>query len=289
MFLVSFVPFGGTIKADEGYSLVTTEKGEMYRDTHGNLYPVVIGPNGEKEVILNKYELAPLEALLERDAKESKGLSALPEEILKKYYASKNFSTSTSSYVTLPAIYSYKQGYWKWEGETLGFGPDTIGESGCFLTSSAMMLATYDLTINNYPVNPLNLNTWMKEHGGFSGDSLYFGAIANFPGIRDVGYFNSCYDAKIAIYYGLVPIISVHHPGLHFCTLVKTDGNKDRATNWIVNTYDAINFTSSYYAPERMYYAPYDNIAELSNYYSTLTRVGYNFSDPYIFRTAYPQ
>ena len=129
----------------------------------------------------------------------------------------------------------------------------------------------------------------MKGHSGFSGDSLIFGAIADFPGISSVGYFESCSDAAIAIYYHIVPIIAVHHPGLHFCVLVKTNGEKDTATNYIVNTYDAINFTSSEYAPERMYYAPYDNIAELSNYYSTLVRVGYTFADSDIFRTAYPQ
>ena len=288
--LISFVPFGGMIKADEGYGLVTTDKGEMYRDTHGNLFPIVV-IDGKREVKLNEYELAPLEALLERDAKESKGQSALPEEILKKYYASKDFSVSTSSYVTLPAIYSYKQGYWRWGNEWLGTHKRyTIVNKGCFLTSSAMMLATYNLTINGSIVDPLNLNTWMGSHNGFdSDDGLIFGAIANFPGISSVGYFESCSDAAIAIYYHIVPIIAVHHPGLHFCVLVKTNGEKNTTTNWIVNTYDAITGGSSYYAPERMYYAPYDTIAELSNYFSTLARVGYTFADSDIFRTAYPQ
>ena len=287
---VSFVPFGKQVKAGEEYGLVKTEKGEMYRDTHGNLYPVITQPNGEKGVVLNKYEIAPLKALLTRDSKISKGESALPEEILKQYYASKNSSTSASSYETLPAIYSYKQKYWKWGSKILGFGPDTIGQSGCFLTSSAMMLATYGLTINDSTVDPLNLSTWMKEHGGFNGDSLIFGVIANFPGIRDVGYFEHCSDAAIAIYYHLVPIIAVHHPGLHFCVLVKTDGEQSTATNWIVNTYDAIHGTSSYYAPERMYYTPYDNISGFSDYYySMLQQARYNFADSNIFRTAYPQ
>ncbi len=290
VFLVSFVPFGGTIKADEGYGVVATDQGEMYRDTHGNLFPVIIDSEGKKEVKLNEYEIAPLEALLERDAKISKGKSALPEEILKKFYGSK-VSLSTYSYVTLPAIYSYKQGYWRWVNEWLGIHERyTIGDKGCFLTSSAMMLATYNLTINGSVVDPLNLNTWLGDHNGFDwDDGLIFGAIADFPGISSVGYFESCSDAAIAIYYHIVPIIAVHHPGLHFCVLVKTNGEKDTATNYIVNTYDAINFTSSEYAPERMYYAPYDNIAELSNYYSTLVRVGYTFADSDIFRTAYPQ
>ncbi|MEA3312768.1 MAG: hypothetical protein U9Q18_00130 [Caldisericota bacterium] len=35
--LMSFVPFKKLVRADEGYGVVTTEKGEMYKDTHGNL------------------------------------------------------------------------------------------------------------------------------------------------------------------------------------------------------------------------------------------------------------
>jgi len=289
--LINLVPMSDLVRADEGYGVVTTDKGEMYRDTHGNLFPIVV-IDGKREVKLNEYELAPLEALLKRDAKESKGQSALPEEILKKYYASKDFSVSTSSYVTLPAIYSYKQGYWRWGNEWLGTHKRyTIVNKGCFLTSSAMMLATYNLTINGSIVDPLNLNTWLGNHNGFDwDDGLIFDAIADFPGISSVGYFESCSDAAIAIYYHIVPIIAVHHPGLHFCVLVKTNGEKNIATSYIVNTYDNIHHTSSYYAPERMYYAPYDNIAGFNDYYySTLQRAQYTFADSDIFRTAYPQ
>ncbi len=225
--LMSFVPFKKLVRADEGYGVVTTEKGEMYKDTHGNLFPIVV-IDGKKEVKLNEYELAPLEALLERDAKESKGESALPEEILKKYYASKNFFINSYSYVTLPAIYSYKQKYWRWVNEWLGTHERyTIGDKGCFLTSSAMMLATYNLTINGSIVDPLNLNTWLGNHNGFDwDDGLIFGAIADFPGISSVGYFESCSDAAIAIYYHIVPIIAVHHPGLHFCVSENQWGEK---------------------------------------------------------------
>ncbi len=300
VFLVSFVPFSKIIKADEEYGVVDVNGVEMYRDTHGNLYPIVAGSNGEKEVILNRYEEEPLKALLQRDANESKGESNLPDYALKKYYSQKNFSTSASSYVTLPSIYSYKQGYWKWGGETLGFCPDTIKDSGCFLTSCAIMLATYNLTINDSIVNPLNLNTWLKsfqynpnypnKSGGFDHDILKFSAIAHFPGIGSIDLFDSCDDAKIAIAYGGVPIIAVHHPGLHFCVLAKTNGKKNTATNYIVNTYDPIHHKSSYNAPEHMYYAPYDGITGFNDhYYSTLARARYTFADSNIFRIAWPQ
>jgi len=77
-----------TATGDEGeYGIFATNNGvEMYKDVHGNLHSIVIGPNGEKEVVLSRYEEAPLEALIKRDAKESKGKSALPEDILRKFY-----------------------------------------------------------------------------------------------------------------------------------------------------------------------------------------------------------
>jgi hypothetical protein len=122
---MSFVPFNSIIRADEGYGVVTTEKGEMYKDTQGNLFPVVV-VNGEKLVKLNEYELAPLEALLKRDAKESKGESALPKEILKQFYA------STYPYVTLPSIVSYTQRYKIWE---YNFRFRSINDWKCWLFS----------------------------------------------------------------------------------------------------------------------------------------------------------
>jgi len=289
--LMSFVPLSGTIRADEIYGLVVTENGEMYRDLQGNLFPVII-VNGEKLVKLNEYELAPLEALLKRDEKESKGESALPEEILKKYH------TSTYTYVTLSSIVSYNQRYWRWGSETLGFGPDTIAESGCFLTSCAMMLATYNLTINGSTVTPLNLNTWLKdfqhspgygwphypyESGGFDYDLLKFGAIANFPGISNIGYFDSFNDAAIAIYYNIVPIL--YMTPSHFSPLVKTNGERNRDTNWIMNTYWRDHYSYDYNTNLGRVYSPYTDVP----YYQTVTQSGYNFASSSVFRTAFPQ
>ena len=74
------------------------------------------------------------------------------------------------------------------------------------------------------------------------------------------------------------------------CVLVKTNGINNTATNWIIDTY-GYNPNVDYYAPERMYYAPYDNIEELveNGYYGTLLEFHYTFADSQIFRTAYPQ
>jgi len=281
--LMCLIPFTGLSKADDGYGIITTDQGEMYKDLQGNLFSIVVA-NGEKLVKLNEYELAPLKALLERDAKESKGESALPEEILKEFYATGNY-ISQLSYFTLPAIYSYNQRYWKWGSTTLGFGPSTIASAGCFLTSCAMMLATYNLTINGYLTDPLNLNTWLKGHSGFSGDLLVFGAIANFPGIRSIGYFDSFNDAAIAIYNHIVPILAMRPS--HYSPLVKTNGVRDRTTNWIMNTYSS-DYNHDYWTGGRMFYAPYTS-SDALYYYKTIQEAGYDFANSEVFRTAYPQ
>ncbi|MGC8979709.1 hypothetical protein, partial [Caldisericum sp.] len=96
-------------------------------------------------------------------------------------------------------------------------------------------------------VTPLNLNTWMKNNGGFSGDMLIFGAIANFPGIRSIGYFDSFNDAAIAIHYGIVPIL--YMTPSHFSPLVKTNGERNRDTNWIMNTYWSRHYSDDYNNP----------------------------------------
>lgn len=282
VFLVSFVPFGSVIKADEGYGVIITEQGEMYRDTHGNLFPIIV-INGKKEVKLSQYELAPLEALLERDAKESKGESALPDELLKKFYSSGNeLENVLFTLFTLPQIYSYNQRYKGWGSELLGFGPDTISESGCFLTSCAMMLATYNLTINGSIVNLLNLNNWLKGHNGFSGDLLIFGALANFPGIHSVGYCDNFEDALILIYYHIIPILAMNPP--HFSPLVKTNGVRDKTTNWIMNTYWSGHYSYDYNNPGGLVYSPYDNVP----YYQTVQASGYDFVSSSVFRYACP-
>jgi len=290
-FALAFSPVNKVAKGGEGYGVVNVSGTEMYRDTYGNLYPIEIGSNGEKLVILNRYEVEPLKVLLKRDARISKGGSELPDFVLKGYYDRKNSSTSTSSssYVMLPAVFSYKQGYHEWESEPLGFDPvETIGEYGCFLTSCAMALATYGLTINGRRVDPLNLNSWLKDNDGFGWaeghhDALNISALDQFPGVKNVTFFNYWDAPKYAIAHDVVPIIAVHHPQLHFCVLVRTNGVKSRKTNYILNTYDAIHgIQNDRYAMEHLLYAngPYYNITKQTNYYYTLEQVGYYFADP---------
>jgi hypothetical protein len=303
--LINLASVSNWVRADEKYGIVSVNGVEMYKDTYGNLFPIIDEGNGRKYVQIGNYELEPLEVLMERDAKESKGKSALPEDILRKYYSSKDFSISAYSYVTLSSIYSYNQRYQSWGSTTLGFGPDTIAQSGCFLTSCAMMLATYNLTINGSLVNPLNLNTWLKdfqhspsynwpdypnESGGFGPDVthqyhdlLKFSAIASFPGINSIGAFDDFYpDASIAIYYQKVPILRMSPE--HYSPLVKTNGEKNRDNNWIMNTYRSGYPTYDYNTNLGRVYSPYTGVP----YYQTVTQSGYNFASSSLFRIAFP-
>lgn len=69
--------------------------------------------------------------------------------------------------------------------------PYTIGTSaagygkGCMLSAYAMVFATRGLTINGELVNPVNLNQWLIDNGGYSPAGGYidsYGIIAQFPG-----------------------------------------------------------------------------------------------------------
>lgn len=78
-----------------------------------------------------------------------------------------------------------KQGDPSWSHLPLGYGPATIGESGCLLTADAQVLLHY-----GFSTNPALLNGILKANGRWvSGDLLGDAAISllpNFPGVQFV-------------------------------------------------------------------------------------------------------
>lgn len=54
-----------------------------------------------------------------------------------------------------------------WANLKLGFGPTTIGQYGCVITSLAMMLTTYLAS----PVNPVDVNQALKSVDGYAGQN----------------------------------------------------------------------------------------------------------------------
>jgi len=134
-----------------------------------------------------------------------------------------------------------------------------------------MSLATYNLAINGSLVDPLNLNEWMKNNGGFSGDLLIFGAITNFPGISSVGYSDNFNDAAYAMYSGVVPILLMYNEQFptHYSPLTQTDGTYERRENFIENSYH------------------YDS-SRKQGIKQSLYEAGYYFETTNVFRYAFP-
>eukprot|EP00825_Cyclidium_porcatum_P037328 TRINITY_DN4100_c0_g1_i1.p1 TRINITY_DN4100_c0_g1~~TRINITY_DN4100_c0_g1_i1.p1 ORF type:complete len:179 (+),score=30.56 TRINITY_DN4100_c0_g1_i1:192-728(+) len=77
-----------------------------------------------------------------------------------------------------PTFPLYKQCDSNWGSQTLGFGPDTICQAGCLMTSVTMMLHGYGITVDSNESIPPNVNNWLKNHGGYvSGDEFVWASV----------------------------------------------------------------------------------------------------------------
>ena len=75
----------------------------------------------------------------------------------------------------------------QWAGESLGFGPQTIQEWGCLMTSLTMVVNGYGHT-----ETPDTFNQKMKAAGGFSGAMVKPAAVGTvFPGVT-FGSYDDC-------------------------------------------------------------------------------------------------
>jgi SH3-like domain-containing protein len=72
----------------------------------------------------------------------------------------------------------------RWAGETLGFGPPTIKDWGCLMTSMTMVANGF-----GYNETPKSFNEKMKAAGGFQGAIFMPAAVpAAFPGVEFLSY-----------------------------------------------------------------------------------------------------
>lgn len=56
-----------------------------------------------------------------------------------------------------------------WGSHALGYGPETIGSSGCYVTSAAMLINYLSLSQGSVlQTNPLTLNNWLLQNTGFT-------------------------------------------------------------------------------------------------------------------------
>ncbi len=224
------------VYAGNSIGIVKINGKTMFKDQFGNLYPIWKDTNGKLFVRLGGNTPGALIPLTE--------MYGLLET------RHKNVSIKSGSFPAVVYVFdpvSYSQEYYKWGSDRLGnsTGGWTIRSGGCFLTSTAMVLATYNLRISGEIVNPKNLNVWMRNHNGFGGDTgddLIFSALNNFPGINytyDIaGDSNAYSNAYLAIYYGSMPVICFKKGPVsyHFCAFIQTDGVASHTTvNKIIN------------------------------------------------------
>jgi hypothetical protein len=90
---------------------------------------------------------------------------------------------------------SYKQCDARWGNVTLGFGPDTLCQAGCLMTSITSAVAGYNISINGSVPLPPDMNTWLQNNNGFvSGDLFVWNAI------EPLGFtFNGFVNTSVAI------------------------------------------------------------------------------------------
>lgn len=62
----------------------------------------------------------------------------------------------------------------------MGNSSTTIAAAGCAMTSVSMVLATYQIPINNRVANPMNLNNYLTENGGYASGDLIIWDGKNF-------------------------------------------------------------------------------------------------------------
>jgi len=96
----------------------------------------------------------------------------------------------------LPAI--YQQCDPRWKDVTLGFGSETICDSGSLLTSASSIAD--GLHFNGDLNNPLRLNAWLKANGGFDKDNKFVWESLSPLGLKFEGFLtkvNEIIDAFI--------------------------------------------------------------------------------------------
>jgi len=68
---------------------------------------------------------------------------------------------------------TYSQRDLRWAQVKLGTSSYSIGQAGCLLSCIASMLGTWGLVEDYGPVMPLDLNSWLRENGGYWNQNLF--------------------------------------------------------------------------------------------------------------------
>lgn len=123
-------------------------------------------------------------------------------------------TTKTSKTAKKDNVPFYNQGNKEWKDRVLG-KVATIGPKGCAVTAMAMAVSA----ISGKHVDPGEMDAYLDEHGGYSGDSVYWGKAAQAAGLtatRHVGFDVGILDQSLGA--GKPCVISVNEDG-HWVTV----------------------------------------------------------------------
>jgi len=132
-------------------------------------------------------------------------------------------------------ITHYQQCNQSWSGNLYGIGDcSTICANGCAMSSGAMLLK-----VNGVNVNPGQLNTWLKNNSGYSGCSVLWTSVDNYPGSTMTWYGSATYSLSIIkseIDAGNPVIVHVNRtsPCAHFLVIYGYNGSGTSASNFLV-------------------------------------------------------
>ena len=105
----------------------------------------------------------------------------------------------------------FKQCDSRWGGDSLG-SSSTICKVGCLMSSVSMALAGCGKTVGGSPANPKTLNSWLKGHGGYSGNLFNWGSVSSL-GLKYQGKISGASTIKSAISANKIVILNVNNGG----------------------------------------------------------------------------
>src|SRR3990167_5611942 len=104
----------------------------------------------------------------------------------------------------------FKQCDSKWGSDSLG-SSSTICKVGCLMSSVSMALAGCGKSVAGQAANPKSLNSWLKSHGGYSGNLFNWGSVGSL-GLKYEGKVSGA-AIKSAIAANKIVILNVNKGG----------------------------------------------------------------------------
>jgi len=154
----------------------------------------------------------------------------------------------------------YSQGDSRWKYKSLGNSSyNTIGRSGCALTCVSMLL---NAEASNPEVTPDQLNTWMRQNGGFRGADIRWEMASCFDGLAQglelVAQSNKKNDWDFLtneLAKGNKVIVKVPTSRGHWVLVTNQDGPFDEPSSYTVNDPGSRDFQQKTLASWNKFYA----------------------------------